>query len=121
MEHWHGFMLRIVDVEQAIAARPPAKDAPEGTFTVHIADAAAPWNQGVWRIECSGGRLSAARAEDAAGLSTDAAAFAAMYNGYLRPTDAVRSGLAEASDPEAAATADRILAVASPPHPADFF
>ena len=99
MEHWHGFMLRVVDVEQAIAARPPATDAPEGAFTVHIADAAAPWNQGAWRIESAGGRLSATRADGAAGLSTDAAAFAAMYNGYLRPTEAVRSGLAQTSDP----------------------
>jgi len=121
MEHWHGFMLRLVDVEQAIAARPAAIGAPDGAFTVHLTDAAAPWNQGAWRIECSGGRLSAARAEGAAGLSTDAAAFAAMYNGYLRPTEAVRSGLARASDPDVAATADRILAVDSPPHPADFF
>ena len=121
MEHWHGFMLRIVDIEKAIAARPPSTGAPEGAFSVHIADAAAPWNQGAWRIECSGGRLAAARSEGAAGLSTDAAAFAAMYNGYLRPSEAVRSGLADASDPETAATADRILAVDSPPHPADFF
>ena len=121
MEHWHGFMLRIVDIERAIAARPPAAAAPEGAFTIHIADAAAPWNQGAWRIECAGGRLSAARADGAAGLSTDAAAFAAMYNGFLRPSDAVRSGLAQAGDPEAVATADRILAVDSPPHPADFF
>jgi len=121
MEHWHGFMLRIVDVAQAIAARPPATDAPEGAFTVHLADAAALWNQGVWRIECSGRRLTAARADGDAGLTTDAATFAAMYNGYLRPTDAVHSGLAQADDAEAATTADRILAVDSPPHPADFF
>ena len=121
MEHWHGFMLRLVDVEQAIAARPPAVNAPEGAFTIHLADAAAPWNQGLWRIECSGGRLTASRSEGAAALSTDAAAFAAMYNGYLRPTEAVRSGLAETSDPAAAGLADRILAVDSPPHPADFF
>ena len=121
MEHWHGFMLRIVDVEQAIAARPAAIGAPDGAFTVHLADAAAPWNQGAWRIECSGGRLSAARGEGAAGLSTDAAAFAAMYNGHLRPTEAVRAGLARESEPDAAATADRILAVDSPPHPSDFF
>ena len=114
-------MLRIVDVEKAIALRPPAAAAPEGAFTVHIVDPSAAWNQGVWRIECTGGRLAAVRTEGAAGLSTDAAAFAAMYNGYLRPTDAVRSGLAQASDPEAATLADLILAVDSPPHPADFF
>jgi len=120
-EHFFGFMLRIVDVEKAVAARPPRADAPEGGFTVHIADAAAPWNQGAWRIECSGGRLAATKTEGAADLSTDAAAFAAMYNGFLRPSEAVRSGLAEASDSEAATLADRILAADYPPYPSDEF
>ncbi len=125
-EHFFGFMLRIVDVEKAFAARPPAADAPEGAFTVHITDAAAPWNQGTWRIECSGpagrgGRLSAAKAKGTADLSTDAAVFAAMYNGFLRPTEAVRSGLAEAGDSDAAALADRILAADYPPYPSDAF
>lgn len=120
-EHWHGFMLRIVDVEQAIAARPPAAGAPEGAFSVHIADAAAPWNQGVWRIECAGGRITAKKTNGAADLSTDAAAFAAMYNAYLRPSDAARSGLAEAADTAAVLLADRILAADYPPHASDFF
>ena len=116
-----GFMLRLVDLEKAFAVRPPAADAPEGAFTLHIADAAAPWNQGAWRIEHSGGRLSATKADGTADLSTDAAAFAAMYNGFLRPTEAVRSGLAEAGDSDAAALADRILAADYPPYPSDAF
>ncbi|MEE8345769.1 MAG: GNAT family N-acetyltransferase, partial [Dehalococcoidia bacterium] len=98
-EHQDGFMLRIVDLENAVGLRPPAVDAPEGAFTVHVADPSAPWNQGIWRIECSGpgvrgGRLAATRADGAADLSTDAATFAAMYNGFLRPSEATRSGLA---------------------------
>ncbi len=44
-----------------------------------------------------------------------------MYNDFLRPSEAARSGLAEASDPQAAALADRILATDYPPHPSDFF
>ena len=125
-EHHYGFMLRIVDLEKAVAARPPAAEAPEGAFTVHIADPSAPWNQGLWRIECSGpagrgGRLAATRADGTADLSTDAAAFAAMYNGYLRPSEAARSGLAEVSDPKAAALADRILAADYPPFSSDWF
>jgi predicted acetyltransferase len=120
-EAHHGFMLRIVDLPAAFAARPPAAGAPEGAFTVDIADAAAPWNQGAWRIESAGGRLSAARADGAADVSTDAAAFAAMYNGFLRPSDAVASGLAEASDAAAVALADRILSADYPPYPSDLF
>ncbi len=125
-QHYSGFMLRIVDMEKALAARPPAVDAPEGAFTVHIADPSAAWNQGVWRIECSGpagsgGRLAATKADGAADLSTDAAGFAAMYNGYLRATEAARAGLAEVSDPQAAALADRILATDYAPYPSDLF
>ena len=125
-EHHYGFMLRIVDLEKAIAVRPPAAEAPEGSFTVHIADPSAPWNQGVWRIDCSGpagrgGRLAATKADGAPDLSTDAAAFAAMYNGFLRPSEAARSGLAEVSDPQATALADRILAADYPQFSSDFF
>jgi predicted acetyltransferase len=120
-EHHYGFMLCVVDVEKAIAARQPAESAPEGAITVQIADAAAPWNQGVWRIECSGGRMAATRANGTADLSTDAAAFAAMYNGFLRPSDAARSGLASVNDPNAAALADRILATDYAPHASEFF
>lgn len=116
-----GFMLRLVDLEKAFAARPAAAAAPEGAFTIHIADPSAPWNQGVWRIESSGGQLAATKADGTADLSTDATAFAAMYNGFLRPTEAARSGLAEVSDPQAAALADRILAADYPPHPSDYF
>ncbi len=116
-----GFMLRLVDLEKAFAARPAAAAAPEGAFTIHISDPSAPWNQGVWRIESSGGQLAATKADGTADLSTDATAFAAMYNGFLRPTEAARSGLAEVSDPQAAALADRILAADYPPHPSDYF
>lgn len=125
-QHHCGFMLRVVDLERAIAARPPTAEAREGSLTVHIADPSAPWNQGLWRIDCSGpagrgGRLTAAKAEGAPDLSTDAAAFAAMYNGFLRPSEAVRSGLAEANDPKATALADRILAADYPPYSSEFF
>ncbi len=120
-EHWYGFMLRVVDVEKAVAARPPARSAPEGAFTVHIADAAAPWNGGVWRVECSDGKLSAEKAVAAPDLTTDAAAFAAMFNGYLRPTEAVRTGLAEGGDVKAVGRADRILAADYAPYPSEMF
>lgn len=120
-EVYHGFMLRLVDLPAAFAARPLAAGAPEGAFTVAIADAAAPWNQGAWRIESSGGRLTATKAKGAAEISTGAAALAAMYNGFLRPSDAVASGLAEASDAAAVALADRILSVDYPPYPSDSF
>lgn len=119
---WHDtFMLRVVDLQSAIAARPAGPGAPEGSFTVHIVDAAAPWNQGTWRIENEGGRLRAERTDEPACLATGAAAFAAMYDGFLKPTEAARCGLAEASDERAAALADRMLATAYRPFSNDPF
>jgi predicted acetyltransferase len=120
-QHHYGFMLRIVDLEKAIAVRPPGAEAPEGAFTVHIADSCATWNQGLWRIECSDGRLTATRAGGTPDISTDAATLAAMYNGFLRPSEAARSGLAEVSDPRAVTLADRILAADYPPYSSEFF
>lgn len=38
----YGFMLRLVDLEKAFAARPPAAGAPEGAFTIYISDPSAP-------------------------------------------------------------------------------
>lgn len=115
------FMLRVVDVPQAVGVRPPALGAPEGAFTVHITDASAPWNQGTWRLESSDGVLHANKGKGAADISTDAATFAAIYDGFLRTTDAVRSGLADCSEPSAAALADRIMASDYPPFSSDFF
>ena len=120
-EYIDDMMLRVVDVEQAIAARPAARGAPDGAFTVEIADAAAPWNQGAWRIECSGGRLSARRHAGPGDISTDASTFAAMYDGFLRATDAGRCGLADVNDAQAAELADRVLASDYPPFGSDFF
>jgi predicted acetyltransferase len=62
-EYVDDLMLRVVDVEKAVVARPAAPGAPERAFTVAIADAAAPWNQGSWRIESSGGKLRARKAD----------------------------------------------------------
>lgn len=120
-EYHDTFMLRVVDIERAVAARPAGSGAPDGSFTVHIVDAAAPWNQGAWRIECSGGALRAVRTGEAAGVSTDAATFAALYDGFMRASEAVRCGLAEAGDPAAAALADRVLAADYRPYASDFF
>jgi predicted acetyltransferase len=121
-EYVDDLMLRVVDVEKAVAARPAAPGAPEGAFSISLTDAAAPWNEGTWHIESSGGKLSARKADgSSASLSMEAATFAAVYDGFLKATDAVRSGLAEANDHNAALLADRIFASDYPPNGSDFF
>ncbi|MGH2669249.1 MAG: GNAT family N-acetyltransferase, partial [bacterium] len=114
-------MLRVIDLEAAVAARPAGPGAQDSAFTLAITDAAAPWNQGTWRIECSGSKLAAKRSSGPGDLAMDAATFAAVYDGFLRASDAVRSGLAEASDHNAATIVDRIFAVPRPPFGSDFF
>jgi hypothetical protein len=44
-----------------------------------------------------------------------------MYNGFLRPSEAVRCGLAEAGDAGALALADGILSADYPPASIGFF
>jgi predicted acetyltransferase len=120
-EYMDGFMLRVVDVEKAVGARPAGSTSPEGTFTLAISDASAPWNTGTWTIESAGGRLSASKAQGAADITTDAATFAAIYDGFLRTTDAARAGLAEVSDGDAGALADRVFASNYVPFVSDGF
>jgi predicted acetyltransferase len=119
-EHVDDIMLRVVDIEAAVGARPAAPGAPEGAVSIVISDAAAPWNQGTWRIESSGGKLSAHKADGArADLSMEAATFASVYDGFMKASDA--SGLAEGADRQAALLADRIFAPEYPPNGSDFF
>ena len=115
------YMLRVVDVAAAVAARPAAEGAPEGAFCVEISDETCPWNAGTWRIENSGGALSAAKVNSPADLSMEAATFAALYNGFMRAGEAIRCGIAEGRSAEAALLADRVLASNIPPRGSDFF
>ena len=121
-EYIDDLMLLVVDVEAAVSARPAGPGAPDGALSIAISDAAAPWNQGTWRIESSGGKLSARKADGGnADISMEAATFAAVYDGFMKASDAVRSGLAEASNQDAALLADRVFAAEYPPNGSDFF
>jgi predicted acetyltransferase len=115
-----GYMLRVVDIGSAIGARPAGRGAPDGAFTVGIVDQVCPWNEGAWQIENAGGQLNAASG-GTADVTMEAATFAAVYNGYLRMSDAVRCGLAEAVVGADTALADRVLASDFPPYGSDFF
>ena len=55
---WFGPMLRLVDVQKAIEARPALAQASGKGVTVALTDASAPWNEGVWRIESREGRIN---------------------------------------------------------------
>lgn len=120
-EFVEDIMLRVVDVERAVAARPAGVGAGKGAFTIEIADAACPWNTGAWQITSEGGQLSAAKTDGAGQIAMEAATFAAIYDGYMKTSDAVRSGLAQSNDDKAIAQADATFATKYSPNCLDFF
>jgi predicted acetyltransferase len=115
-----GIFLRVVDVAGAFAARPCLADVSAG-LTLELADEAAPWNAGCWRLEVDGGYTLAQKCEGPPDLSLDVAVLAALFNGFLCPREAARAGLMKVHSESALADADRIFAVLGPPFTSDYF
>jgi predicted acetyltransferase len=120
IEEHYGLLLRVVDVAQALGVRPPGTEHVE-PFTLALADPSAPWNEGTWRIEAAEGQSGVERVEGDADLSLGAPALAALFSGYLSPSNAALIGLIDVGRPEALAAADRFFATRYPPHCADVF
>jgi len=116
-----GMFLRVVDVAGAFTARPCLTDAPGQSLTLELTDEAAPWNAGCWRLEADGGHTLAQKCEEAPGLSLDVSVLAALFDGFLSPSEAARAGLMKVHSESALANADRIFAVLCPPFTADYF
>ena len=117
-----GMFLRVVDVAGAFATRPCLPHQADGqSLTLELTDEAAPWNAGCWRLEADGGHTLAQKWEGLADLSLDVSVLAALYNGFLSPSEAARGGLMKVHSEAALAAADRIFAVLCPPFTADYF
>jgi predicted acetyltransferase len=118
---WFGPMLRLVDVQRAIEARPAPPHASGTEIVVSLTDETAPWNAGTWRVAAHEGRLSAERTTATPGIETDVAALAPIYNGFTRPTEAVRAGTVRASSDAAIDAATRLFATTFSPYCPDDF
>lgn len=118
---WFGPMLRLVDVQAAIQARPALPQASGNAVTIGLTDETAPWNAGTWHIECAEGRMSAERTTSSPQLEMDVRALAPIYNGHTKPVDAVRVGTLRARDVAAVETATKIFATAFTPYCPDDF
>ncbi len=114
-------LLRVVDVASAFAARPCLVETSALSLTIDLTDKAAPWNAGVWRLEAEGGRTLAQKCTEAPDLSLDVSVLAALFNGFLSPSQAARGGLMKVHREAALAAADRVFAVVCPPFTADHF
>jgi predicted acetyltransferase len=86
-----------------------------------VADAAAPWNQGKWRLEAEGGQVEVTRTDEVPDLSTDVPVLAALFSGHLSASEAARGGLLSAHSPAALRAADRIFAPHCAPFVSDWF
>lgn len=118
---WFGMLLRLVDVQRALEARPALPQASGKGVTIALRDDAAPWNAGAWRVEASEGRIVAERTQTAAELEMDVRALAAIYNGFTKPADAARVGQVRARGEAALAAATEIFAASSAPFTPDDF
>jgi len=116
-----GMFLRVVDVAGAFAARPSVPEASGQRLTLELTDEAAPWNAGCWRLETADGCTLAEKCDETPDLSLDVSVLAALFNGFLRPSQAALGGLVKARNEAALAAADRIFAVLCPPFSADYF
>ena len=73
-----GLWLRIVDVERALGGRTYATD---GAVSLGLTDAFLPANEGVWRLEVSGGEARVSRSDAAPELRLDVADLGSTYLG----------------------------------------
>jgi predicted acetyltransferase len=96
-----GPMLRVLDVPAALQRRAKWPAAESFAFTLRVADGELPENQGPWLVGFDGVAVSCAPAAAALASAADivmgAGAFAQVFAGELRPSDAVRLGLASST------------------------
>jgi predicted acetyltransferase len=114
-------MLRVVDFDAAMFARPPARDDETCEVVLRIDDESAPWNNGTWRAGITEGKTFVERTNATAELSVSGRVLAPMFNGYLSPSTGQATGMLEATSAEALERADRVFAVRRRPYFIDQF
>ncbi len=115
-----GAMLRIVDVEAAIAQRPYLGSG-TAAFTAQIDDRNLAWNNATFRIESSNGKLHAERTEAPADVSLSVNVLASLFTGYLKPRVAAQTGFVQVTRPAAVEEMAQIFAVNDAPYSPDYY
>lgn len=114
----HNFMLRVIDLPAALALRHASPRSKP--LVVEVRDEAAPWNDGTWRLDPSGGTWRAERVDLPAAASTDIANFSALFDGFLTVPEALASGALRA-DASVRPTLEALFATRFPPTCRDHF
>lgn len=115
-----GAMVRIVDVERALAMRPYRGDR-NISFTMRIADKALPWNEGVWRVEAAEGLMTAERSTAEPDAELTANALSPLFTGFMRPDVAASVGLLRVSREGVIDEMAQAFAVTYPPFSNDSY
>ena len=120
VQRGEGAMIRIVDVEQALALRPYCGRG-SVSFTMRVVDPSAPWNDGVWRVEADQGRMTAERTEADPDIELSVNFLAPLFTGFIRADQAAEVGMLKVNREQALAQAQEAFAVSYPPYCPDFF
>ncbi len=115
-----GAMVRVVDVEHALATRPYCGDRPV-SFSMRIIDAGAPWNDGVWRVEAAEGHMKAERTAGEADLELSVNFLSPLFTGFVRPDVAAGAGMIRVSNEAALEQVVAAFATTYPPYCNDFY
>jgi predicted acetyltransferase len=114
----HGWMLRVLDVPAALAARgyPPGQVT---TVALRVDDRQSGTNSGTWRLEVSNGEGRAERIDEAQAVTFTERGLAGLYAGRSL-SDLRRAGLATGGDAQADEQLASVFAT-SPAHLIDYF
>ncbi len=110
--HFMRWMLRIIDLPAALAAR-GYDDAVEGELHLEIADNLLTENAGRWILRVTDGKATVKRGGDGR-IAMDIQFLAPLFSSFYSAEDLLRMGVVEASDAAQVALASRIFAGPAP-------
>jgi predicted acetyltransferase len=118
-----GFMLRLVDVGNALSARSYDTGANDA-LNITVKDSFCEWNNGTYTLEVANGKGEARKISDheAKGphISLDQKVLAQLFTGFLTASEAESIGLLHATDKSALQAADAIFKAPRPFMPDGF-
>ncbi len=107
-----GFMLRVVDVQRALSKLRHTLDV-RTDFALRIDDGNLPQNTKTLNLHLHSGETIVEETKSPAKFQADIGVFSQIYSGFLKPSDAVRYGFAEA-EPSIIGVLDELFRAPSP-------
>ena len=118
MQDHEGCWFRIVDVPGALTGRGYVED---GRLVIGVAaDDLAPWNQGNWALEVTGGEASVQRVSSTPDIQISIKGLISLYTGFRSAWELAAWGQLE-GDVDALKRADSLFRTSSSPHCPDNF